>query len=104
MGVEIGITYMTYLLNFIIAFQLKLVAQSGPSEPERRESQKWVFSMGLPTPVAGTEMSWRGVLETGQVEWKGRIKGKIVGLEMNALNVTEETAKGEEKKGSVMRK
>lgn len=57
MGVEIRIMYMTYLLNFKMAFQLKLMAQDNLSEPERRESQKWVFSMGLSTPVAGTEVS-----------------------------------------------
>lgn len=84
-------------IKFYNSIQLKLMAQGGPSEPERRESQKWVFSMDLPTPVAGTEMSWRSIL--GQVEWKGRIKGKIVGVEINILDVTEETEKGEKKKG-----
>lgn len=40
MGFEIGLMYMTYLLNFRIALQLKLMAQDDPSGPERRETQK----------------------------------------------------------------
>lgn len=97
MGVEMGIMYMTYLLNFIIAFQLRWIAQDDP-EPERRESQMQVFSMDLSSPVAGTGMSWREILETGQVGWKAKIKRKIVGMEMNTLDVTEETGNGEEKR------
>lgn len=56
MGVEIGIMQMTYLLNFIIAFQLRLMAQDDPG-PEVRESQIQVFSMDLSTPVSRTERS-----------------------------------------------
>lgn len=61
------------------------------SELERKGSQKWVLLMGLSMLVEGTEMSWREILETGQVEWKGRIKGKMVGMEMERSNMLEET-------------
>lgn len=52
------------------------------------------MGLSLSTPMAGTEMSWREVLKTGQVEWKG----KMVGVEMNTLDVTEEIGNGEKKK------
>lgn len=103
MGFEIGIMYMTYLLNFRIALQLKLMAQDDPSGPERRETQKWVLSMDLSTPLGGTEMSWREILEAVQIEWKGRIKGKMVRVVNNTLGVSEETGNEEEKKGSEIR-
>lgn len=61
------------------------------SELERKGSQKWVLLMGLSMLVEGTEMSGREILETGQVEWKGRIKGKMVGMEMERSNMLEET-------------
>lgn len=61
------------------------------SELERKGSQKWVLLMDLSMLVEGTEMSWREILETGQVEWKGRIKGKMVGMEMERSNMLEET-------------
>lgn len=103
MGFEIGIMYMTYLLNFRIALQLKSMAQDDPSGPERRETQKWVLSMDLSTPLGGTEMSWREILEAVQIEWKGRIKGKMVRVVNNTLGVSEETGNEEEKKGSEIR-
>lgn len=55
--------------------------------------------MDLYAPVAGTEMSWQEILKMGQVEWKGKIKGKMVGVEMNTLDMTEKKGNGEEKKG-----
>lgn len=66
------------------------MAQDDP-DPEKEESQIWVFSMDLSSPVSGTEMSWREILETGQVEWKGKIK--MVGVEMNTHDETEENRK-----------
>lgn len=35
---------------------------------------------------------------TGQVEWKGRLREKMVGMDMNTLNVSEETG-NDEKQG-----
>ena len=48
--------------------------------------------------MGGTEMSWREIFEAGQVEWKGRIKGKMVRMETNTLNMSEETG-NDEKQG-----
>lgn len=36
----------------------------------------------------GTEISWK-ILEMGQADWKGKIKGKMVGVERNT-NMSEE--------------
>lgn len=36
--------------------------------------------------------------ETGQVEQRGRVRGKMVGMEVNTLNVSEETG-NDEKQG-----